>query len=81
MPIVAMAHISLRIFIFNHSEENYSCGSIEYLAMKMMNSVGRLGVLEETRFLSGWTETLPLFKVVDKEADASSKPRRHTALK
>lgn len=78
MPIVAMAHISL-IFIFNHSDKNYSGGLIEYLAMKMMNSEGNPGVLEEARFLSGWKETLPT--LADKEADASSKPRRHTALK
>lgn len=36
MPIVAVAHISLRIFIFNRSDENYSGVLIEYLAMKMM---------------------------------------------
>lgn len=70
MPTAAMAHISLRIFIFNHSDKNLSGGLIEYLAMKMMNSIGNLGVLEGAWFLSGWTEALP--STADKEADASS---------
>lgn len=78
MPIVATAHISLRSFIFNHSDEKYSGGLVEYLAMKMMNIIGKLSIHEEARFLSGWKETLST--LVDKDADASSKPPRHTAL-
>lgn len=39
MPIVAMAHISLRVFILRYPDEVYSGGLIEYLAMKTMNSV------------------------------------------
>lgn len=78
MPIVAMANISLRVFIFNHSDENYSGALIEYLAMKMTNSVRELAVLEEVWFLSGWEEASP--NPVDKGADTSSKLRRHTAF-
>lgn len=79
MPIVAMAHISLRIFIFNHSEENYSGGLIEYLTMKMMNSVGKLGVLEEARFLSGWTETLPAIRTKTRMPHLNHADTRHSS--
>lgn len=79
MPIVAMAHISLRIFIFNRSEENYSGGSIEYLAMKMMNSVGNLRALEETRFLSGWTEMLPTTRTKTRTLHLNHADTRHSS--
>jgi hypothetical protein len=47
MPIVVMAHVSPRIVIFNHSDDSYSGGLGEDLAMKMTSSGEQVGFLKK----------------------------------